>query len=181
MMNLQRALSVIHHMAPSHDTGPASVRSVATVTAALALNAPARAIYDFLIRLPNHALIGGHGLRLRSVAADGRAALISLRGPLGIRRTACTRVTSLRPPHGFGGTAVVGRRTAACVHWTIEATGTGSVVTLTATIVRAGPLDRLLLALGGRWWVARSFARAITLLGAALEDSTGEPYVRIAG
>lgn len=174
-------------MAPPQHACPADVRSVTTVTAALHLDAPARAVYDFLVRLPNHALIGGHGLRLRSVATDGRAAVISLRGPLGIRRTAYTAVTSLRPPHGFGGTAVVGRRTAAYVRWTIDPAGAGSLVRLTATIVRAGPLDRLLLALGGRWWVARSFARAIALLGAATEDTedtedtAGESYVPVTG
>lgn len=151
------------------------------MTAALTLNAPARAVYNFLIRLPNHALIGGKGLRLESVAADGRAALISLRGPLGIRRTARTNVTSLHPPHRFGGTAVVGRRTMAHVFWTIDRAGTGSLVTLSATIMRAGPLDRLLLALGGRWWVARSFKGAIALLGAALEAEAGETCTPIAG
>jgi hypothetical protein len=179
--NLTRAWSVNHDMAPPQEAGPAGIRSVATVTAALTVNAPPRTVYDFLERLPNHTLIGGHGLRLEDVAADGRAALISLCGPLGIHRTASTRVTTLRPPHRFGGTAVVGRRTMARVLWSIERAGAGSLVTLSATIVRAGPLDRLLLALGGRWWVARSFKRAIALLGAALEGAAGETCARIAG
>ena len=69
----------------------------------------------------------------------------------------------------------------AYVHWTIEPAGKGSRVTLTATIVRAGRVDRLLLAIGGRWWVNRCFARAITLLGAALKDPAGEPCARAAG
>ena len=165
----------MQHMAPPQDAHPTGVRGVATVAAALPLNALPRAIYDFLQRLPNHALIGGHGLRLDGVADDGRAALITLRGPLGIRRTAYTTVTNLRPPHRFGGTALVGKRTMAQVNWTIEPAGTGSFVTLSATIVRAGPMDRLLLALGGRWWVTRSFKHAIALLGAAVEDTACAP------
>lgn len=168
-------------MAPSEDVRPAGVPVVATLSAALTLTASAASVYDFLVRLPNHALIGGHGLRLDSVADDGRSALISLHGPLGLRRTAFTTVTSLHRPHRFGGTALVGRRTMAYVHWAIEPAGTGSRVTLSATIVRAGPVDRLLLAIGGRWWVTRCFARAIALLGAALDSPAGETFAHAAG
>ncbi len=195
--------SVVHHMAlriaPSHHAppgvAPGTAHAVAVATAALLVRAPAYAVYTFLERLPNHALITGDGLRLEGVAADGMGALISMRGPLGIRRTARTRVTDRHPPHAFGGTAEVGRRTVAHVRWTIESLrppgsaeagdlavragrvaapggrvlGTCSLVTLTATILRAGPGDRLLLALGGRRWLARSFGRAISLLGKAVE------------
>lgn len=174
-MNLWCARPVVQHLAPSDDARRSDgVRSVATVTAALTLAAPAGVVYDFLVRLPNHAVIGGRGLRLDSVSGDGRSALISLHGPLGLRRTASTTVTVRHRPHRFGGTALVGRRTMANVHWAIDPAGTGSRVTLTATIVRAGPVDRLLLAIGGRWWVTRSFARAIALLGAALENPPGQ-------
>jgi hypothetical protein len=145
-------------------------RGVATVSsAALLVRAPADAVYDFLERLPNHALITGDGLRLEGVAADGMSALISMRGPLGIRRTARTRVTARNRPRGFGGTAAVGRRTVAYVHWAIEYADADSLVTLTATILRAGALDRLLLTIGGTQWLARSFDRAVALLAAAVE------------
>jgi hypothetical protein len=161
-------------------------RGVATVTSALAMRAPAHVVYAFLARLPNHGLITGSRLRLESVTADGTSARIAMRGPLGIRRTARTCVTDVHPPRGFGGTAAVGRRTEAYVLWTIERAGTGSLVTLTATIFRAGALDRLLLTLGGRRWLAHSFDRALTLLAAAMESrvstlDTGEPYARMAG
>lgn len=166
-------------MAPSEDArDPDGGRSMATVTASLTLAAPCDAVYDFLVRLPNHALIGGRGLRLDSVSGDGRSALISLHGPLGLRRTASTTVTIRDRPHGFGGTALVGRRTMAKVRWAIAPAGTGSRVSLTATIVRAGPMDRLLLAIGGRWWVARSFTRAIASLGKALESPDARTRTR---
>lgn len=175
-MNVPGVWGVTGHMALVEDTP-----TVATLSAALTLAASAGAVYDFLTSLPNHARIGGHGLRLDHVADDGRSALISLHGPLGLRRTAVTTVTSLHRPHRFGGTALVGRRTMAYVHWIIEPAGTGSRVTLNASIVRAGPVDRLLLAAGGRWWVTRCFARAIALLGAALDRPAGEPRARAAG
>jgi hypothetical protein len=155
------------------------VPGIATVTSAVLVSAPAHAVYGFLERLANHALITGGRLRLESVAADGLSARIAMRGPLGIRRTAHTAVTNLKPPSGFGGTAAVGRRTTAYVHWGIDRADTGSRVTLTATIVRAGVLDRLLLGLGGKWWLARSFDRAVALLAAAL--AAQEPCAQAAG
>lgn len=168
-----------------YETPPVApgVRGVATVTAATPTRAAAPAVYDFLERLSNHALITGSGLRLQGVADDGRGARIALRGPLGIRRTARTCVTCLRRPRHFGGTAAVGRHTVAYVHWTIDRTGSGSLVTLSATILRAGPLDRLLLVLGGRRWLTRSFQRAVMLLGTAVEAATDgeERFTRLAG
>jgi hypothetical protein len=159
-------------------------RGVATVSSALQLvRAPAHAVYDFLERLPNHALITGDGLRLEGVAADGMSALISMRGPLGVRRTARTRVTTRHRPRAFGGTAAVGRRTVAYVHWAIEYAEAGSLVTLTATILRASTLDRVLLTIGGRQWLTRSFDRAVALLGAAVEKTVcaEEECARMAG
>lgn len=171
--------------APSNSARSAipGVRGVATVTATTPTRAPASAVYDFLERLSNHALITGSGLRLEAVATDGKGARIALRGPLGIRRTARTCVTRLRRPRHFGGTAAVGRHTVAYVHWSIDQAGSGAVVTLSATILRAGPLDRLLLVLGGRRWLAHSFERAVILLGAAVDEATGagERYARLAG
>lgn len=168
---------------PSPDIRSTDTRGRTTVVATRPVRAPARAIYDFLERLPNHALITGSGLRLEGIAADGRGARISMRGPLGLRRTARTRVIVRRRPRAFGGTARVGRHTVAYVHWGIDAVGPDvSLVTLSATVLRTGALDRLLLAAGGRPWLARSFARAVALLGAAVEDtSDAEECARLAG
>ena len=168
---------------PARSAPVPGTRGVATVTSALVMRAPVHVVYAFLARLPNHGLITGRRLRLESVTADGTRARIAMRGPLGIRRTARTRVTDLHPPRGFGGTAAVGRRTEAYVHWTIERAGAGSLVTLTATIFRAGTLDRLLLTLGGRRWLSRSFDHALALLAVAMESpcDTGEPDARTAG
>jgi hypothetical protein len=155
---------------------------VVTVAATTLMHAPAPVVYGFLERLSNHALITGRRLRLEDVTDDGLGGRIALRGPLGLRRIARTAVTTLDPPRGFGGTAVVGRRTAAHVHWGIEDAEGGSLVTLSATITRAGVLDRLLLAAGGRQWLARSFERSVVLLRTAVEGAprTGEHCARMA-
>lgn len=149
--------------------GPdANAPVIVTVTSGVFTPAPAQAVYRFLESLANHALIMDRRLRLDGVASGGRGARIAIRGPLGLRRTARTMVTRLVPPSRFGGTAAVGRRTFAHVDWRIRGTAAGSDVTLTALIVCAGRLDRLLLRLGGRWWLGRSFDRAVALLAAAM-------------
>lgn len=142
---------------------------IVTASSAAATLAAASAVFDFLEDLTNHELITGRELRLDGVSPDGRGAEIMIRGPLGIRRTARTIVTLLERPSLFGGTAAVGRRTTAHVRWRIDVAGAGSRVTLTATILSAGPLDRLLLRLGGAWLLARGLDDAVRSLAAVLD------------
>ena len=85
---------------------------------------------------------------------------------MGLRRTAVTTITYLAQPLAVGGTAKVGRTTMGLVESKSGDRRQGCRVTLTATILRFGVLDRVLFALGGRWWLTRGFERAITLLGA---------------
>jgi hypothetical protein len=132
------------------------------------MEVPAETVYGFLSQLPNHQRMGGRRFRLKSLAVDRLGARIVIRGPLGIRRTVETTITCLHPSRGVGGTAVIGRRTVAHVHWTIHAAGERSHVALTATVLRIGTLDRLLLAAGGRRWLARSFHRVLIMLAATL-------------
>jgi Polyketide cyclase / dehydrase and lipid transport len=142
---------------------------IVTASSAAATRAPASAVFAFLEDLTNHELITGHELRLDGLSPDGRGAEITIRGPVGIRRTAHTRVNRLEPPSVFGGTAQVGRRTSARVLWRIDDAGAGAHVTLTATVLSAGPLDRLLLRLGGAWLLARGLDDAVRSLAAALD------------
>jgi hypothetical protein len=153
-----------------------AVRAVAPVTSGLLMEVPAETVYGFLSDLPNHQKMGGRRFRLDTFAADQLGARIVICGPLSIRRTVETTITHLHPSHGVGGTAAVGRRTLAHVHWSIQAAGEWSHVALTVTVLRIGVLDRVLLAAGGRRWLARSFHRILTLLpttiGAATLDAT---------
>jgi hypothetical protein len=152
---------------------------VTPVTSGLLIEVAAQTVYDFLSQLPNHQKMGGHRFRLDAVAPDRLGARIVICGPLGIHRTVQTTITCLHPARGVGGTATVGRRTVAHVHWTIHPAGERSHVTLTATIVRIGMLDRLLLAAGGRTWLTRSFHRVLTLLPTTIRAAAPEATIPV--
>jgi hypothetical protein len=89
-------------------------------------------------------------------------------GPFGIGRVAETRIVEAEEPSLLLGTAELGR-TNASVRWEIRREERGSHVTLSATIERLSPGDRLLLLLGGRRWLRIVFASAV----ARLQDECG--------
>ena len=80
-------------------------------------------------------------------------------------RIARTRVLAAEEPRELRGRAEIGRGTIGAVRWTIEPSGDGSRVTLSAVVERARPLDRVILALGGKGFLARGFADALAQLG----------------
>ena len=82
----------------------------------------------------------------------------------GVRRTAVTSVERADPPERLEGIARVGR-TEARVAWTLrEQRDGGTEVRLAATVMRAGALDRAVLALGGASWMRRLFAATLAHL-----------------
>lgn len=85
-------------------------------------------------------------------------------GPLGVGRVARTRVVSAEPNTRLRGTAELDGGTRAAVSWDIEPTANGSRVTLAARVERVSALDRVLLAVGGRWWLERMFRSAVQRL-----------------
>jgi Polyketide cyclase / dehydrase and lipid transport len=89
-----------------------------------------------------------------------------MHGPLGMRRTATTRVTSSERPTTMTGTAELSGGTRARVTWSFTPDGRGTTVRLAAALEKAGPLDRALLAIGGRAW----FRRRLAAILAALAD-----------
>ena len=125
-------------------------------------------VYRFLERLENHWRLNDEYLRVESLRPDRRGATITLRAPGGLRRTAHTEVTTALAPRQFGGTITPTTRTRAGAWWTIEPTGDGARVALQATIFPRGLVDRILLALGGRWWLERRCERVVARLGVAL-------------
>jgi hypothetical protein len=57
------------------------------------------------------------------------------------------------------------------VRWRLHPAQAGTEVSLEATVDRTGPLDWLLLRLGGRRWLERRFAGALAAIdGLALES-----------
>ena len=123
---------------------------------------PLAEIFEFLSDLRNHWRLEPHFIDLEDVEASGGR--VQIKGPLGISREARTRVDRVEPPTRLQGTAEIGRRTRASIRWELAPSGEGSRVTLTGTVDEASFYDRLLLLLGGRWWLQRMFERALRAL-----------------
>jgi hypothetical protein len=96
---------------------------------------------------------------------------VRVKGPLGISRVASTRVEAAESPSALRGSAEIGRRTKATVRWTIDPADAGSAVTVAAMVERASRLDRVLLALGGTWWLRRLFRNAVGRLDTAMAEN----------
>jgi hypothetical protein len=131
--------------------------------------APVASVFDFLADLENHWQLTDHFvevLTLERPAGGGpaRGGRVRIRGPLGTSRTAATRVAEAHPPRLIAGTASVGRRTEAQVRWTLTPEGQQTRVRLEAVVRRAGTLEAMLLAAGGRRWLGHRFDAILTTL-----------------
>jgi Polyketide cyclase / dehydrase and lipid transport len=130
-------------------------------------------VFGFLQRLENHWLVTDEFVDLLSLDSEGAGPAsdggsVRIRGPLGIHRTALTRVVHAEPPCLLRGTADVGRGTRAEVSWRLQPLSGQTRVVLSATVLRTGVLDRLALWLGGRLWLRRRFAATLEHLAGRL-------------
>lgn len=131
-------------------------------------------IFDYLARLDNHWRLMDDSVEVLSLDGDGGTgpdrAVVRMHGPLGIGRVANTRVLEADRPRLLRGVAELGSRTddrcrtEGHVRWLLEAGDGGTHVTLSAAVTRAGLMDRLLLSLGGRAWMAARFREALRRL-----------------
>ncbi|HEX6460764.1 MAG TPA: SRPBCC family protein [Thermoleophilaceae bacterium] len=127
-------------------------------------------LFEFLSDLENHWLLADGAISVVHVE-PGDGGRVRMRGPLGVRRTAVTSLERLDPPRAITGTADVGARTRAHVIWELEPDGGGGTsVTLSARVEEAAPLDRLLLAAGGRAWLESRFHRILATLAERFEQ-----------
>ena len=151
----------------------------ADVEAAALVPAPPEDVFAFLSDLRNHWRLADRFVEVLTLdASDGGPAdggRVRVRGPLGFRRTATTRVVAVREPRLLIGTAELASGTRARVSWVIAARLGSSRVRLAADLERARPLDRLLLAAGGRWWLRRRFASTLERLAHELGERGEEP------
>jgi uncharacterized protein YndB with AHSA1/START domain len=137
------------------------------ILASRAVPATAEAIFAFLSDLENHWLIADRFVDVVSLEGPQGArhgGRVRIRGPLGIRRTAETRVIATEPTHRLWGRADLGRGTSAEVSWRLTPTRQETEVELAASVESAGPVDRAMLALGGRRWLALRFRAALDRL-----------------
>jgi hypothetical protein len=131
------------------------------ISTAATIAAPPEQVFTFLRSLDRHwGLIGGRAEPLRA-DSDGAGYLLRLRGPLGIRRTVQTHITTLQEPVLLVGRIEAGRRTRATLSWAVRGRGQSSRVVLAAQIDSIGPIDRALLYVGGHWWVRRTLRVAL--------------------
>jgi hypothetical protein len=136
---------------------------------------PAEAVLRFLSDLENHARLAPRSVRLLSLQRGpglGAHALVRLKGPLAIRRTASTEVLASRAPDSIVGRARIGDATVATIVWRIDGNAAGSAVTLCATVDAASRLDGMLLRVGGRRWLTRRFAAALRRLSYELNPAS---------
>lgn len=119
------------------------------------VRAAPKAVFAFLTDLENHWRLTGRWVE--AVTLEDSNGRVRIHGPLGLRRTARTTVVDATPIHLMHGTAELSGGTLARIAWELNADGGGTAVRLSAEVERAALHDRLLLALGGRAWMARHF------------------------
>ena len=150
----------------------------ADVEVAALLRAPSEDVFAFLADLENHWRVTDRFVEVLELhrAGDGRAVggVVRLRGPLGMRRTVTTRVAAAKAPRLLIGTAEIGT-TRARVSWSLAGHLESTRVRLAAKVERATPFDRLLLRLGGRWWLRRRFAATLESLSRELPPRPTPP------
>jgi Polyketide cyclase / dehydrase and lipid transport len=145
------------------------------IIASRELAAPAGAVASFLSDLSNHAQLAPDSVEVIALTrrpSGAEHAVVRLRGPLGIRRTASTELAPPVEPNTLTGWARIGRRTLASVSWVIRGDGESARVALQATVESAARFDALALRLGGRRWLAGHFAAALDRLAAELAPAT---------
>lgn len=126
-------------------------------------------VFAFLSDLENHWQLADGAISVVSVE-PGDGGRVRMRGPLGVHRTAVTSLEELDPPRAITGMASLGRGTRAHVTWQLEPRDGGTSVTLAARVDEVTPLDRLLLALGGRAWLESRFAHILATLAERFEQ-----------
>jgi hypothetical protein len=145
------------------------------VVARVELALPRERIYERLADLRRHWALAGRWVAPLAVHDDG--AVVRLRGPLGVRRTARTSLDARVVPSRIAGTARVGA-TVAEISWTLDAIGPCSTaVTLRADLARTAAIDRLVLALGGRRWLRARFAATLRALAREAGGPERDPAV----
>jgi hypothetical protein len=149
-----------------------------TIKASRVLAASPEAVFAFLAKLENHWKLAGRWVE--PLAIDSDSGRVRIHGPLGLHRTATTRVLDAQP-RVMHGTAELSGGTVARIAWELTQAGTATQVRLTAEVERANPADRLLLMLGGTLWMRHRFRAILARLDAELQLADRIPDARDTG
>lgn len=142
-------------------------------TASRIIEAPPERVFTLLADLAEHWRLAGDWvevLALEPPTGPATGALVRLRDPLGIHRTARTSVDITDPPHLLAGHAETGRRTRAAVQWTLRAADDAAHVELRVELQTTSRLDRALWALVGERWVESRLTATLDHLAAWASD-----------
>ena len=137
-----------------------------TIEATRVVAATPEAVFRFLSKLENHWALAGRWVEV--VELEDSSGRVRIHGPLGLRRTASTRVVDAVPDHAMHGVAELSGGTRARIGWEMNEDAGGTAVRLSADVEHTTLPDRLLLALGGRAWMARHFDAILVRLGEQL-------------
>jgi uncharacterized protein YndB with AHSA1/START domain len=131
------------------------------ISASALVPAAPEEVFAFLCDLENHWMLADRFVEVLTLdhSRDGVAGggTVKVRGPLGLGRTATTRVVDTEPPMSMTGTADLSGGTQAVVRWVLTRDDGATRVELAADLRRTGLLDRILLAAGGRRWIRHRF------------------------
>jgi carbon monoxide dehydrogenase subunit G len=148
---------------------PVPARDTREISATGLVPASPEDVYAFLCDLENHWLLADRFVEVLNLDGTGGGAVggkVRVRGPLGLGRTATTRVLTRDPSGSITGTAELTGGTQALVRWTLVPEGGATRVELAAQLQLVGRLDRFLLALGGRRWIHHRFRSILRTLAA---------------
>lgn len=151
------------------DNRPVSVEARATIAA------PAGDIFGLLADLDRHRDLTDRGMRILALhgpAAHRTGGLVELRGPMGVRRVARTRVQGAEPHSRLWGTAVTRDGAQATLQWRVQPDGERTHVEVRLDVQAAGWRDRLLLHLGGRAWLWSRLRAALDRLAQITQPQT---------
>jgi hypothetical protein len=146
------------------------VRAVPTrIAAERVVVASPQVVFAFLADLENHWLLADRFVEVLTLerppeGGPANGGTVMMRGPLGLGRLVHTRVVETHADTSLAGTASLGKDTEALVRWTLTREGARTRVRLEATVQRAGRLEAVLLAAGGRRWLQRRFASILRTL-----------------
>ena len=160
----RRALSRAVALVQSH-------RSIEISASALVPATPEE-VFEFLCDLENHWLLADRFVEVltldRSQNGVAGGGTVKVRGPLGLGRTATTRVVDTERPTSMTGTAELSGGTTAVVRWVLTRDDGATRVELAADLEKTRLLDRILLAAGGRRWIRHRFSSILQTLARRL-------------
>ena len=148
---------------------------MASIEAEALIGAGPEEVFGFLADLRNHWQLTDRAIRVVELNGGADGGLVRIRGPLGVGRMVQTSVMAQRSPRLIIGVAELPSGTRARVSWTLAGRVGKTRVRLAAEIEHVAPLDRVLLAVGGRAYMGGVFRRTLDRLAERFSEPPPTP------